>query len=131
MARRHRGQKHPVEDFLFTYYTLKPAQLKRWHPGAGTVLLDAAERAWERFYRPLTGAELEALGLTGRDGAVTVDDDALRDRRANPAAPRVDGAGRVLSSRAGLSPNVAPTGISSLFIKEAVSTTAPSPTSIP
>jgi len=38
LARRSAGHKHPVEDFLFTYYTQKPGQLKRWHPGAGTVL---------------------------------------------------------------------------------------------
>ena len=97
VARRHRGQKHPVEDFLFTYYTLKPAQLKRWHPGAGTVLLDAAERLREKFYRPLTGAELATLGLTDRDGAVTVDDDAFRDRRA----PAIDFARAVLGAHAG------------------------------
>ncbi|MFI7580037.1 3-methyladenine DNA glycosylase [Kocuria kalidii] len=81
VARRHRGAKHPVEDFLFTYYTLKPAQLKRWHPGAGTVLLDAAEREREKFYRPLTGPELAALGLGADAGAVVVDDASFRERR--------------------------------------------------
>jgi hypothetical protein len=30
--------KHPVEDFLFTYYSFRPARLRRWHPGAGYVL---------------------------------------------------------------------------------------------
>ncbi|MFI7483889.1 3-methyladenine DNA glycosylase [Kocuria sp. M1R5S2] len=97
VARRHRGQKHPVEDFLFTYYTLKPAQLKRWHPGAGVVLLDAAGRAGEKFYRHLREAELRSLGLTAGDGAVTVDDDAFRDRRA----PAVDFARAVLGAHAG------------------------------
>ena len=96
VARRHRGQKHPVEDFLFTYYTLKPAQLKRWHPGAGTVLLDAAERVREKFYRALTGSELTALGLSAGDGAVAVDDAALRDRRA----PAIDFARAVLGAHA-------------------------------
>ena len=43
--RRARHEVHPVEDFLFTYYTLKPGQFKRWHPGAGVILLDAPERA--------------------------------------------------------------------------------------
>ena len=33
VRRREQGQAHPVEDFLFTYYTLKPGQFKRWHPG--------------------------------------------------------------------------------------------------
>lgn len=38
---RHRkplGQKHAIEDFLFTYYPTRPAQLRRWHPGPGVVL---------------------------------------------------------------------------------------------
>jgi hypothetical protein len=33
LARRARGEKHPVHDFLFTYYSQRPAQLLRWHPG--------------------------------------------------------------------------------------------------
>ena len=51
LDRRNRGQKHPVEDFLFTYYTLKPGQFKKWHPGAGVILLDAPEYAAQKFYR--------------------------------------------------------------------------------
>lgn len=52
-ARREDGRKHPVEDFLFTYYAHRPAALRRWHPGAGVVLRGAAgdERAGWRFYR--------------------------------------------------------------------------------
>lgn len=44
--RSRAGRKHPVEDFIFTYYSLRPSQLRRWHPGARTVLLGdaAAER---------------------------------------------------------------------------------------
>lgn len=34
----HRGEKHPVHDFLFSYYSLTPGALQRWHPGAGVVL---------------------------------------------------------------------------------------------
>jgi hypothetical protein len=41
LARRRAGVKHPVEDFLFTYYSYRPAQLRRWHPGAGVVLAGA------------------------------------------------------------------------------------------
>jgi len=44
-AHRHRvirGIKHPVYDFLFTYYSLRPAHLLRWSPGAGVLLQDAA-----------------------------------------------------------------------------------------
>ncbi len=37
-SRRASGTAHPVEDFLFTYYSQKPAGLRRWHPGYGVVL---------------------------------------------------------------------------------------------
>lgn len=46
------GHRHPVWDFLFTYYSYKPAQLRRWHPGAGVELEDAPERATWRWYSP-------------------------------------------------------------------------------
>jgi hypothetical protein len=36
--RTARGIRHPIEDFLFTYYSFRPAWLRRWHPGPGTVL---------------------------------------------------------------------------------------------
>ncbi|MDZ5144139.1 3-methyladenine DNA glycosylase [Microbacterium testaceum] len=50
-ARARRAQKHPVEDFLFTYYSYKPAILRRWHPGAGVLLEGAGERSTWRWYR--------------------------------------------------------------------------------
>lgn len=56
-ARASRGEKHPVWDFLFTYYSYKPAQLRRWHPGAGVELEDAAERRAWRWYSPGTTAD--------------------------------------------------------------------------
>lgn len=49
--RRQAGQAHPVEDFLFTYYPTRPAQLRRWHPGAAVLLAGAEERADWRWYR--------------------------------------------------------------------------------
>ncbi|GAA3442633.1 hypothetical protein GCM10018955_20710 [Planomonospora venezuelensis] len=68
LARRARGETHPVEDFLFTYYGHRPARLRQWHPGAGVVLkgaygfgrdyLDAAE-----------GAVLDTAALMDRRGA--------------------------------------------------------------
>lgn len=48
--RAKHGEKHPVWDFLFTYYAYKPALLRRWHPGAGVVLEDAPERSEWRWY---------------------------------------------------------------------------------
>lgn len=38
LARRAQRVKDPVHDFLFTYYSQRPAQLRRWHPGHGVAL---------------------------------------------------------------------------------------------
>jgi hypothetical protein len=75
LERRSAGRKHPVEDFLFTYYTQKPGQLMRWHPGDGTVLsgTDAAARAGWKYYRTLSTAELAAARLPAGSVAVTLD----------------------------------------------------------
>ena len=56
-ARRGEQVSHPVEDFLFTYYPFKPSHLRRWHPGPGKRLEDAADlpRAQWRFYRGVEG----------------------------------------------------------------------------
>jgi hypothetical protein len=73
-AARDRGEKHAVEDFLFTYYPTRMSHLRRWHPGAGRVLPDAAERASWRWYRaaPLpdggTGAALDVEAFVADRG---------------------------------------------------------------
>ena len=46
LARRRAGQGHPVHDFLFTYYSQRPAALRRWHPGYGVALV-GAEAAYD------------------------------------------------------------------------------------
>ncbi|WP_374116450.1 3-methyladenine DNA glycosylase [Hoyosella sp. YIM 151337] len=51
LRRQARGERHPVLDFLFTYYSLRPAQLRRWHPGYGVLLHNAPEYARLRGYR--------------------------------------------------------------------------------
>jgi hypothetical protein len=84
LARRSAGRKHPVEDFLFTYYTQKPGQLLRWHPGAGVVLSGpaAAERSGWKYYRTPDDGELAAAGLPPGSAAIMVDAEAfVRDRR--------------------------------------------------
>ena len=43
LERRRTGATHPVDDFLFSYYSFRPAQLRRWHPGYGIALADAHE----------------------------------------------------------------------------------------
>jgi hypothetical protein len=76
LKRRSAGTRHPVEDFLFTYYNHKPGQLLRWHPGAGTVLRGprTADRLGWKYYT--------ALPDGGVDGGVTVDLEAFRRERA-------------------------------------------------
>ena len=37
-ARRARGERHAIEDFLYEYYNTRPSLLRRWHPGVGTAL---------------------------------------------------------------------------------------------
>jgi hypothetical protein len=70
LARRQAGIRHPVEDFLFTYYSHRPAQLRRWHPGAGVVLRDADPAEFGPAYRR------DRRGLT-------LDTEAVRRRRAD------------------------------------------------
>ncbi|MCZ2811262.1 3-methyladenine DNA glycosylase [Modestobacter sp. VKM Ac-2979] len=64
-SRSARGERHAVEDFLFTYYNTRPSLLRRWHPGAGVALAPtkdgpAPHAAW-RWYR------------TEPDGSVSLD----------------------------------------------------------
>lgn len=66
--RQERGEAHPVWDFLFTYYSLRPRQLRRWHPGFGTVLAGPAARR----YLSVAGYTEHARGVTvGHDYLVT------------------------------------------------------------
>lgn len=72
-ARSARGQRHAIEDFLFTYYNTRPSLLRRWHPGVGVSLEPtkdgpAPHAAW-RWYS------------THHDGAVSLEVTAfLADR---------------------------------------------------
>ncbi len=60
LRRQHAGEPHPVWDFLFTYYSLRPRQLRRWHPGFGVVL--SGKGADE--YPQRTGYGPHARGVT-------------------------------------------------------------------
>lgn len=42
MALHDDGRRHPVYDFLFTYYSQSAGSLQRWHPGLGVILADDA-----------------------------------------------------------------------------------------
>jgi hypothetical protein len=84
LARRKVGGKHPVEDFLFTYYSHRPAQLRRWHPGAGVLLDGATPDQMGRHYSAAPGgASLDTVAVLARRA------DALRwthDLMTNTAA---------------------------------------------
>jgi hypothetical protein len=68
-ARRRAGIAHPVEDFLLTYYSYRPAQLRRWHPGAGVTLRDADPAAFGRDYRATpAGVTLDVAAVRHRRG---------------------------------------------------------------
>jgi hypothetical protein len=59
LERRRQGLAHPVHDFLFTYYSFRPAQLRRWSPGGGSTAEVEARR-------PLIEQTLALLRATAR-----------------------------------------------------------------
>ncbi|GAA1557896.1 hypothetical protein GCM10009804_13330 [Kribbella hippodromi] len=71
LDRRRRREAHPVEDFLFTYYPIRPNQLRVWHPGPGVRLLDAASYAERRGYRVVDGvASLDSAEIARRTDSI-------------------------------------------------------------
>ena len=101
VALRMRGERHPVQDFLFGYYTHSPAALQRWHPGPGVLLADddgAAARAeaaelgtfprgeW-KHYRRVEAGEVAGAVVDGRPvGGWLVDVAAVLADRASGVA---------------------------------------------
>lgn len=66
LDRARRGHGHPVHDFLFTYYSHRPGQLRRWHPGFGVRLAgDAPHAAWPGYRSSAVGTEVDP-GLPAR-----------------------------------------------------------------
>lgn len=66
LARRRVGAAHPVEDFLFDYYSQRPAALRRWHPGFGVGLAGGAP------YAGLKGYDVRAgVATVSRDHVLT------------------------------------------------------------
>ena len=61
VKRARAGEAHPVWDFLFSYYSLRPGQLRCWHPGYG-VLLAGGEAI--RRYRGRRGYTADEVGAT-------------------------------------------------------------------
>ncbi len=66
LDRRRAGVKHPVADFLFTYYSYRPAQLRRWHPGVGVVLADAPSLPSREYVEVPGGITVDVATLLGR-----------------------------------------------------------------
>lgn len=68
LERRRHGLSHPVDDFLFDYYSWRPAQLARWHPGAGVLLTGDVSS-----FRDLRGYVVDDDGARVDAGALPVD----------------------------------------------------------
>jgi hypothetical protein len=56
LDQKSRQAKHPVYDFLFQYYSFRPAQLARWSPGPNVTIeaeqiedLPGSPKSWERI----------------------------------------------------------------------------------
>jgi hypothetical protein len=82
------GEAHPVWDFLFTYYSLRPRQLRIWHPGFGVALGGAAaDRQLERsgYGRGRHGVTVAREHLLARADTVRFIARLLRATAARPA----------------------------------------------
>jgi hypothetical protein len=65
LERRERHVKHPVEDFLFTYYSYSPARLRCWHPGVGVALAGADNLGADYRTTPV-GSTVDIAAVRGR-----------------------------------------------------------------
>ena len=70
LARRRTRESHPVHDFLFTYYSQRPAALRRWHPGFGFALAGADAASY-----------LQLKGYDGRGDRAAVSRDHVVSQR--------------------------------------------------
>ncbi len=71
--RRQAGRKHPVEDFLFTYYSYRPNQLRRWHPGPGVICSGADPAEFGAEYRSAAdGLSVDVEAILAKRGEAVV-----------------------------------------------------------
>lgn len=86
LERRRNHRKHPVYDFLFDYYQVRPGQLRSWHPGLGTQLLGQPPHAGWRDYRreQPVGVDVDAF-LRRRGEGVAKIGELLSRTASNPA----------------------------------------------
>lgn len=92
-ARRARGVRDPVGDFLFEYYPYPPSRLERWHPGIGVAL--RVEQGWENQFAPKLHHH--------QDGVITLDP----GRMPAKAAARVAWIRELLTATRDRAPNFA------------------------
>jgi hypothetical protein len=100
LERRRRGEKHPVEDFLFTYYAQRPAALRRWSPGFGVLL--AGEGAQE--YVDLKG--YGAVGPAVSTGSTTVRAVGVTEAHVRSQRVLLEALHRLLSATASRHPQL-------------------------
>lgn len=86
LQRRREGAKHPVDDFLFEYYTFRPGQLLAWHPGAGTVLAGEPAGEHERYVDAPGGRTADPAGLIAMRPRLERSLLTLRGTASRPAA---------------------------------------------
>lgn len=88
LKRKSRGEKHPVYDFLFDYYSHRPSQLQRWHPGLGNFLLGSTAAEFSRFreysnHKAGIGVDLRKFPPARRESVAWILQ-LLRGTRARP-----------------------------------------------
>lgn len=66
--RKSRGLKHPVYDFLHTYYSFSLGRMEKWHPGVGMILDDEVGHDFPEKYH------------TRQNGVVFADPAKLTDK---------------------------------------------------
>jgi hypothetical protein len=85
LERARRREPHPVLDFLFTYYSHRPAQLRRWHPGLGVALAGEPEhRTWRGYTETPVGVTADASAIADRRDTVGFVADLLRRTADRP-----------------------------------------------
>lgn len=80
-TRAARGEKHPVYDFLFTYYAFRPAWLRRWHPGPGVVLEGDVAREFLRWPEYRAAGNVEPPEPAARSATIVLDPTTLPAHR--------------------------------------------------
>jgi hypothetical protein len=104
LARRAGQVRHPVHDFLFTYYSQRPAQLRRWHPGFGVALEEAGEHAGLKGYGD--PGLVTVAGRPPRPATVRVTDEYVASQR-----PLLEQLHALLSATAGRAPQLSCFGL--------------------